>query len=533
MENYINQVKAALKGKTLHGMKSIILKIAGTLSESEQQDFLHMLANGSNASRVSRKESFDAGAVISYLQNMHDHISDYNIHAFYYDNWYDDGYEIESDDGFCEDYYKGYAQTLQLIEHDMYAEAGEAIQLLFAIAEEFDTYFNDEGLDFHMFISENKLSVDMGKLNALWGYCQLMADTGDLHKILHDVFARRHYYDGTLTFTDIIEARDDIIPHRDKTIAAWVEVLCLQPPNEASKYVREAACLCNDIKIMDNYIQTVGKNTPQAYIDYIELLTEQGNITPDITISIAKQGLENTLGGEQRRDKLAALLADAAHYTMDDEMYLYAITERFYSCMSILNFIPIYALGNGNATQAVMDKMNKMHRAHRDSHDFYVIHFMCGNYDIVFDKVKKDKKALGWSYSLKGALFPFFVGMLAHFNPRAKQLSKIINLHAGAGDSPEYDLYALLHETAFKMSATQQETWRIWCIQETGKRVDAIVSAKMSKSYYKAAELLVVLYEVGTCTNDAELKAQLQIYKQKYPRHSSFQRELRTAYGVL
>jgi hypothetical protein len=377
-----------------------------------------------------------------------------------------------------------------------------------------------------MFMDEGLLKVDFRKLNALWGYCRLMASSGDLYAILNDIFNRRNDYAKNQTFIEVIEAQDDLIPNRDKTIEEWIKILYKKPPNEASAYIREASKLINNIKIMEDYVASVGSKTPKAYTDLIELRLEHGNLSNEEVINIAKSGLENSPQNEAMRSKLATILSNASRD--DDKIYTFAITERFYSAMNLENFLPILAFGVQETINAAISKMNQKYSNPQNFHDYYVIHFLNQNYDMVFDKASADKKALGWSGSLKGTLFPYFMGALAGFNKNANLLPKMLKNN----EDESRLIYNMLSDNIFEISAEQYDKWSKWCAHEIGKRVDAIVSGKFNSSYFKAARLLVGFCEVSSHTKDPKGYNLLLEYAEKYPRHSSFKRELRTALGI-
>jgi hypothetical protein len=62
------------------------------------------------------------------------------------------------------------------------------------------------------------------------------------------------------------------------------------------------------------------------------------------------------------------------------------------------------------------------------------------------------------------------------------------------------------------------------------RRIDAIVSGKHRKSYWKAAELLLAIAE-AYWSNRCPQKGQslIENFKKKYNRHSAFQKELKAA----
>ena len=62
------------------------------------------------------------------------------------------------------------------------------------------------------------------------------------------------------------------------------------------------------------------------------------------------------------------------------------------------------------------------------------------------------------------------------------------------------------------------------------RRIDAIVSGKHRKSYWKAAELILAIAETYWSNSESE-KGQMLIdyFQKKYNRHAAFQRELKAA----
>ena len=64
--------------------------------------------------------------------------------------------------------------------------------------------------------------------------------------------------------------------------------------------------------------------------------------------------------------------------------------------------MPILAFGVQETINAAISKMNQKYSNPQNFHDYYVIHFLNQNYDMVFDKASADKKALGYK-SLGGS----------------------------------------------------------------------------------------------------------------------------------
>jgi len=531
MDNFIEQVERHLLGKTVNELKTIIIKLATMLPEEDCQDFIAKIESGRVIVSKNTANIVDTDKVMAHLKMMLEGIEDYSIEAYYYDHWNDDGYHIEDDGGFCDDFYKGYSSTVGLLEQGMYDVAAEAFGLLFDIVEHFNGHFeSQEGFTIKMFISEGKLKVDLGAANTIWGYSQLMARPEDLHATLKGIFDRRKSYAARQTFSEVLEAGSEPVPNREAVIEAWISVLHSQPPEEASLYLKEAAVLLNNMGIMEDFVESSGVQTPAAYIDLCELYIERGDIPHAKIIEVARKGIENTIPAASKRGRLTTLLADIAQAGQDNDTYIYAVTQRFCTRMDIRNFLPIYALGNPQITDTAIQQLDSRHSKPKDFVDYYMIHFVNKDYDLVFDAIKTIKDSLGWSYSLKGAMFPYFMGLLAGFNSDALIIQEM--LKHGLGDADAAIMYKLLRENIGQITGQQFENWHDWCAKEVGKRVDAIVSGQHRKSYFKAAYLLVGFCEVRLHVGDPLPYRMLQTYAAKYPRHSAFRGEIKEALNL-
>ena len=139
---------------------------------------------------------------------------------------------------------------------------------------------------------------------------------------------------------------------------------------------------------------------------------------------------------------------------------------------------------------------------------------------MVYDAVKKDSKSLGWSGSLKGSLFPLFLGIMIKFSCESVAIKKLVG---------NEDLYNLLGETECTITKEQEAEWHKWCIREVEKRVDAIITGKLRRSYNKAARLIAAVYEMWLLRNENDPMSFVSGFLAKYPRHTAFKSELKTA----
>ena len=85
----------------------------------------------------------------------------------------------------------------------------------------------------------------------------------------------------------------------------------------------------------------------------------------------------------------------------------------------------------------------------------------------------------------------------------------------------------------FRMSEKEKNKYFTWAEKIVYSRADAIVSGQYRGHYGEAAELLALAAEVKESMGESRAKQMIfQEYKKKFPRHSSFQAEMRSYFGL-
>ena len=422
MKNFSERVESLLIVKSANELKAFVRKIASKIPEMMQEEFLVLLENKRVViSKSNNGGAFSVEGILERISELLENVEEYDIEAYYYDNWDDEGYQIESDDGFCAEFYACYSGAVSLLECGYYEAAAKAFSMLSETIERFDAY------------NEN-----------------------------------------------------------------------------------------NDCAI---YVET--------FIDEGELYIELGNVETETIVSVAEEGLKNTAVKVKKRHDLATLLARFAKEAGNQDAYRYAITERFYSSTGLENYLPILDLGEHNTKETAIQYMDRAIKPVRSNYpsksdrDYYAIHFLNSDYDLVFDAVSSDKKPLGWSTSIKGMVVPLFVGLLAGFDEQAVIIQKTIARVLGYENTDL--LFKCFRDTIGTFTEEQEKNWHTWCVSEVKKRTDAIVSEKHRGSYGKAACLLVAIAEMRRYRGEKAPHGIVNEYVEKYPRHSAFRGELRSA----
>ena len=526
--DFIEQVEHHLRAKSLQELKSLVVRMAAKMPPDCYSEILDILEDKCVIIDKNINFQIDAEAELIRIRTFLDEIEDYNIEAYYNEGYHwsddeEDGWQIESDDGFARDFMNCYSKAERLLVQGMYIEAAEAFRLLYEAIEKFDNYnsSHDYGeISIDTFINEGLLDVDMRQIRKLRCYTALMSPLTNLKTELYYIFdiSASHFTQRAIAFKDILDAGSEPVPNRDAVLTEWIEVLSKKDVKIAAPYVKESAQLLGKLDVLEQFVKTIGVAEPIAHLELCEMLTEL-EFAPSEIVAAAKFGLQNTPTEAQKRDSLASVLADTAREAGDEESYGYAVLERFYSAQRVENYLAVLRLNSEDANNAALGRLKEQ----KDKADCHIIRMLNGDYKTTFDIIKEDKKALGWSFSLKGQMFPFFIGMLSGFDEKAFAAQKLIGeVNATKG------LYSILKER-YRHNADEHNSCYEWCVNEVSARVDAIVGAQHRGAYFRAAWLIVAMCELCILKNETSPFALLHEFVAKYPRHSAFRGEIRSA----
>lgn len=88
-------------------------------------------------------------------------------------------------------------------------------------------------------------------------------------------------------------------------------------------------------------------------------------------------------------------------------------------------------------------------------------------------------------------------------------------------------------KTYFPIEKTECEKYLIWAESIVYKRADAIVSGQHRSHYGEVAELLAIVGEIKESIGMQGTKRYIyEQYRKKFPRHSSFQGEMRAYFNI-
>jgi len=150
----------------------------------------------------------------------------------------------------------------------------------------------------------------------------------------------------------------------------------------------------------------------------------------------------------------------------------------------------------------------------------------------VLEKLRKNKKSVGWTYDVKGIIVPLFLIMLVDVNritPLMKDILKGIMRRLDYSmqlDDMELTEYYKLWRNSVDFTKEEHSELYNWCKNEVTNRVREIVSNKYRNAYLRAAEASQLLSEVAFCTGKTNSKDEIALmHKAEFTRHRSFRAE--------
>jgi hypothetical protein len=376
------------------------------------------------------------------------------------------------------------------------------------------------------------------------------------------------YLSGNAAIHGMIHVSLEDLPELDQFGEKWIEYLKKQKENRiVTNLLKEAAHLFGGIKGIETLALEKGHQFPGAFVEWLEALEKNKNY-PEM-IRVARLGLETLSDRLTIRGQIADYLHEAASRLDQKDLVEESLKEALYASPSLSRLLNLldHAKDIGRKTEFLdgalvrFEKIKK--RAERkaslemdfnrspDLHENHVpgnletyCYLLRGDYARAADLLSPSKP-LGWTSgdSSNAILVPFF--LYTRWNHEKKLTANITELWKDATDIP-IDFGTFSQEDSDhgdlgkRFRAHLDNALKEFPIPEKGrdeyflavekaalKRVDAIVSEKHRKSYWKAAQLLLAVAEVYWSRGEA-VKGQKLInrFKEKYNRYSAFRAEL-------
>ena len=518
--DFLYEVRRRIENKSLDAVKKSLLDFARYISRDEYEDMLLLLDRNDDISPAENGIDLLTGIrqLCEKAENGEYEFSwEYEEYYGYGGYWDSDGEEILNDcNGLAQEIDPLLRMSVFYVREKRYAQALEALDQLFSIEIDMDEGF--DCIDIMTLFNNDLIKVEESNVLRHYAYAALMVlrDSARVEK-LFEIACLSSF---TTKMQDITRVGTDEIPEREEFAEQWVKFLIKQKLRyQQVDILIDAVKYSGGTKALNAFVKEYGEKYPTAYIELItEYIAEKqyGD-----AVAAASEGLTKLNVISETRTAIADLLLEAGNLTKDEQIIRTAVWEGFRSSLDLSHFISLRRLNDENLVSLAIEYMDENYK--KDSSAvYYCIHFLNGDYDLVWDACKKDKKFLGWSTSEKGKLLPLFAALLTEGQtvmPCTKKLIENTYLYGNVFE----DFIQILTSSLKKLSESDYQKYYDWCVKEAAGRVDAIVKGQFRGSYHKASMLVVSMAEViRSKGGDSDAIKFIKSYKEKYPRHSSF-----------
>lgn len=481
-------------------------------------------------------------------------------------------YSYHDEDGpgpyrdFIEPLSRLFKRTEAVFDSGNLALARDAYRKLFAALDLKDAYGD--------YVSANDLKgVDIGEASAR--YLRAVYETEKPEhrpKALFDAMqqVRSATFLKQLSLDDIIQISPRPLPELDKFLSDWIAFLRKQRSREADFWLREAIRLSQGTRGLAEQAQTEGQKRPRAYLDWFAALEGEGKDRE--ILAAAQQALRTLPAKLPIRAAIADYLCAAAAKLAQKEALRAGRWEAFAASPTLERLLDLRDATDPARRTEVMRRAAQHiqeYLAHQPRRNIYSVdgpdefespawieksvlahaHLLAGDWEAA------QRLAVGrvpeWSEyeNPQGLIVSCFLVLLAGRRRGAlppnlaemwqEELQDSIRSESGlsnAGDKGGKSLLDRLKQAyaerlpGLRLSADEKAVMLSCCLKRAKQCVRAIVSNKQRAAYKRAAVLVAACAEtLRRRGQEKDADRLLKFMRDRYPRHHSFQAELKKA----
>lgn len=348
----------------------------------------------------------------------------------------------------------------------------------------------------------------------------------------------------------------------------WINLLKEKKGDTEARLLKEAVLYSEGIEGLYEIAKENALVHPSLYLAVMEQY-EKGHFYSEIE-KIGENALDSVEVNLTIRSEIALKAAFAASCLNHEEKMIHFCWECFISDSTVKNYLRLFGTEKmaetyGMRGKEVLEKRRKgdqefslknseLNRNIMSDYEYYRLVFYTGDFTTVKNISQNPKGSLGWSSSFIDNGIRLFL-LYLYDRPFPSKSAQSIASYIGFCDEKErkellkfeteiqrdcqerqvseFWNYFQKWKKYFQMEKEEREKYLTWAENIIYKRADAIVAGQHRSHYGEVAGLLAI---VGEIKADMGMKgAERNIYEQyrkKFPRHSSFQAEMRVYFKI-
>lgn len=458
----------------------------------------------------------------------------------------------------------------ECVDDRRYPEANDIYEWLWEmnVSTESEYDCDCEAVDLEVLSEEKIIHTDMKYLALLTLYVDYQIQ--EPHKRAEDMYLyfSNHTFQ-KLHMEDMFSVGREKLSGEAQFWKDWITLLKTKMGEAEGRLLKEAVLYSEGL---EGLLELAEENSDIHPSLYLEAMKEYEKKHDYFRIEeIGEKALEKIDSKLKIRSEIARKAAYAASYLSHMENVMRFCWESFRSDSTDKNFLRLFGLEEmaekygmrGQEILSIRQKGNSVGYTRNTEllqntiwdDTYYSLNFYMGNFDKARKASKNPQGSLGWSGSFIRYGIRLFL-LYLYVKPLPSKAASAISDYVGFSD--ETDLSSLLsfegdileesrnHKIStfwnyfqrwkryFPMPEKEKEKYFIWAEKIVYSRADAIVSGQHRGHYGAVAELLAMVAEIK---EDMGVKGAGRMifaeYKRKFPRHSSFQAEMKNYFGEL
>jgi hypothetical protein len=443
-----------------------------------------------------------------------------------------------------------------LFDHGQYELARQAYKALFTIFEIEDDY--GRGIQLYDIDDLDREEVRARYLRSIY----LSEKPDNRVKLLLDTmqqFARADYTARPKLY-DLINISVDPLPDFIEFVSEWIQITQKESGPQFDAWFREAVFLLEGVQGLERLAKSEGVKRPRVYVEWINALSDSKNYSK--ALDAITYALELLPKNQPIRAAIGDLKVFCGEQLQREDILFDGQWISFEAKPDLSKLIEIYNRSKLSERQALMNQAVELIKVYkqtmsghnlgkqweRDSiempaspNNSLLMHayLLSGQLEQAF-KLAKEGQPLGWSSADNAQpLFIAYCLIKSTNQPIAQLPNSLWTFFSNAlNNSNEMYCYDELenqlvgkiergYQEVMSASNTLSDEIISWCMIAVENRISAIVSNQHRGAYDRAALLTAACAEALKYRNPPEAFNFFQRIKNKFPRHSAFQAELR------
>ena len=554
LKTFTEEYTQILQNYSTDDLKGVLINMAKEVTPDKRGEFIRKISLQQPGHALITESS---ETVLNEIESLIEDIRAQCEEEPDWDEYYDDEDSLGEFSEFIPRLYGVFDAVEALFDFGNYPLARKAFDIIYTIFDIQDDY--GRGISTHDLEKIDLDEIRAKYLRSIYLTEKSSTRVAHLLKTMTELSQLDSYF-AQPKLEDLINISVTPLPEWAEFLQNWIASIKSEPELQYDGWYREAVYLLHGSSGLEEVAKTEGQQRPRVYTDWIHALIEKKDY--EVALKAIKIALDKLPQDQPIRGAIGDLQVICGNQFNNVEIQLEGLWISFEAQPDLSKLVQLYQQANSltrhklmqNASESIRTYSKRMKDyaegkqwprdriespAHPDSSLLMHAYFFSHDYDNAF-KLAQQGTPLGWSSSTNPQ--PLFVAFcLARtsnqpLNALPKSLKKffsdVLNKSKGVwlyNDTHEdlllnlEKIYAELLADASEISDEKLN----WCLNTAEARVNGIVSKQRRGAYDRAALLTAACTETLKSIKSSEARIFFDRIKSRFPRHSSFQAELR------